>query len=168
MRQRRETPQPWADALERAQVRSLRHLSEKTGINVQTLTRLVHGEGTPSARTLDAVAAALTRADARHVPEWAGVHWRSLPQLPDAARQLTPKQWRAVERVIDSMADPGEEQASDPKPTRNDPPPVRHLRREEAASHQPVRAAQKRRTGANARKNIAGTRPQQDDPPGPS
>lgn len=107
MRQRRETPEPWASAMEHAGISSLQQLARKTGLPVSTLTRLVHSEGTPSARTVDAVAGALHR-NAQTVAEWASVEWRSRPVLPDTARELTPKQWRAVERLIDAMVNPGE------------------------------------------------------------
>lgn len=107
MRKRRETPEPWMSAMERAGIGSLQQLAARTGLSVATVVRLVHGEGESSDATLAAVAGVLRHADARHVAEWAGATWRSRPELPDAARKLTPKQWRAVERLIDAMADPG-------------------------------------------------------------
>jgi transcriptional regulator with XRE-family HTH domain len=138
--------------MERAEIRSLNHLAERTGIAVQTITRLVHGEGEPTTHTLESVAAVFKPADARQVARWAGQQWtEKAPRLPDAARHLTPKQWASVVAVINSMADPGSTSSGT----------VTSLRSAEA--HQPADdGAAERDPGAKAARRRR--RPSSDDP----
>lgn len=104
--------------MERAEIASLQQLSARTGVSVAALVRLVHGEGVTSDRVLQAVAEVLRPADAKRVAQWAGKVWRNpAPTLPDAARRLTPKQWQAVERLIEAIVDPGHAVT---EPTRRD------------------------------------------------
>ena len=106
MREKRETPEPWKGAFERAGFESLNALHDKTGVSVQALTRLVHAEGESSDATIKKVGEVLKPADAKKVWTWAR------PEVPDhgeyvpppQARALGPIERRALDTIIKSMA----------------------------------------------------------------
>jgi transcriptional regulator with XRE-family HTH domain len=129
VRDKRDTPPAWLPLFEKRGVRSAQHLSELSGVAVQTVVRLLHGPGEPSRSTLQRVAKVL-KVDEQELLRLRGQEPRTPFALPRAADKLNERQRAAVLAVVRAMidTDPGEQQQVDATP---EPPsaPVVPLKR---------------------------------------
>jgi len=101
------TPEPWFTAMEQRGISSIRDLSRKSGVAVETVRRLVQGSRkAPRDETLRAVAGALGLPLAT-ISAWAGAVTSDTeePYSPPAeANRLTLRQREAVDELIRLLA----------------------------------------------------------------
>lgn len=101
------TPEPWFTAMEQRGISSIRDLSRKSGVAVETVRRLVQGSRkAPRDETLRAVAGALGLPLAT-ISAWAGAAASDIerPYTPPAeANRLTLRQREAVDELIRLLA----------------------------------------------------------------
>jgi DNA-binding transcriptional regulator YdaS (Cro superfamily) len=110
----RELPRWWAEALVGAgfvdpryehDVPSISRLAEEAGLHTTTVSRMIFGRATASARNVEAVANALGLSVVK-VSGWVD-QARTVPspyQVPDEVHLLTERQQKALTELIRSMA----------------------------------------------------------------